>query len=622
LKEIQQLERMGPPNKFKQGLRKAALDAKIAANSHKIEMLKRSKTTDPNEESNRTSAPLSVQCGICQNLPSGEGDPVMPSGCDHLFCRQCLEPYLQRKKQCPVCHIEAAVFPRFDGPILSVLRALTFEMAGADLSTHLERGGECDAVHHNCGSNAATRDNPPLIRDGAEPITRSKSRSTPRIVARHGIPSPSASYMGWGSLPANPQPLVDPAEEFEDGCSVFSPCGKLVNLVKKGGWATKTAKELEVEKKEERMRRRLSKSQDVNDPFATLASSGPIWTKCTSVEWERAWVAARMTEDRARLRKAEVGRQKLQAKCGTPWLSRRDREAAYQQPKPREVKVKRRTGSPPWHSRGVTPSVFSTKPPKKPPPPLSTPAHLDSPLKDPLPQPIGSETRWADDALLPGGEEAPERPQTAPPELWRREIQDGRNGPPRLDESDEDDESWEPGGLLSDYRWATMGAAQETQGLGKTKGSRSGTPWSKITTMSTLKERTEVPTGSLASFKMMTSPSVASTTPTKHHSHGLRHTCSNATCTSKKTLFGPVSYVLPVPRARIPSRQDGVISGTKDQVLPSQPDLFRSKVIHSKTSHRQYMVQGVTPKPTSPQASPRSDFLQCVDEFEQKNQIL
>ena len=27
-----------------------------------------------------------------------------------------------------------------------VLRALTFEMAGADLSTHLERGGECDAV--------------------------------------------------------------------------------------------------------------------------------------------------------------------------------------------------------------------------------------------------------------------------------------------------------------------------------------------------------------------------------------------------------------------------------------------------------------------------------------------
>ena len=158
----------------------------------------------------------------------------------------------------------------------------------------------------------------------------------------------------------------------------------------------------------------------------------------------------------------------------------------------------------------------------------------------------------------------------------------------------------------------------------------------------------QVPTGSLASFKMMTSPSVASTTPTKHHSHGLRHTCSNATCTSKKTLFGPVSYVLPVPRARIPSRQDGVISGTKDQVccmqsflsvslicprppgspypspqvLPSQPDLFRSKVIHSKTSHRQYMVQGVTPKPTSPQASPRSDFLQCVDEFEQKNQIL
>lgn len=210
------------------------------------------------------------------------------------------------------------------------------------------------------------------------------------------------------------------------------------------------------------------------------------------------------------------------------------------------------------------------------------------------------------------------RPQTAPPELWRREIHDGRNGPPRLDESDEG-EGWELGGLLSDYSWATMGAAQESQGSGKAKGSCSGTPLSDITTMSTVKERTQAPTKSLASFKMMTSPSVASTTPTKHHSHGLMHTCSNTTCTSKKTLFGPVSYVLPVPRARIPSRQGGVISGTKDQVLPSQPDFFRSNFIYSRISHRQFMVQGVTQKPISPQASPRTDFLQGVDEFEQKN---
>merc|ERR1712070_1123267 len=106
----------------------------------------------------------------------------------------------------------------------------------------------------------------------------------------------------------------------------------------------------------------------------------------------------------------------------------------------------------------------------------------------------------------------------------------------------------------------------------------------------------------------MTSPSITSTTPIKHHSRGLRENCSHTSCTSKKMLFGPVEYLLPVPKARIPSRAGGAISGTKDQVLPMQPDLLKGKVVHSKTSHRHYMTSGVTPKPGSPQASPRTDF--------------
>ena len=73
---------MGPPNtlKFKQGLRKAALEAKIAANAQKIGTPYhhmnlshnsitsgniRSKVRDSNESSDNVSKPLAVQ--VCAN---------------------------------------------------------------------------------------------------------------------------------------------------------------------------------------------------------------------------------------------------------------------------------------------------------------------------------------------------------------------------------------------------------------------------------------------------------------------------------------------------------------------------------------------------------------------------
>lgn len=597
-------------SKFKAGLRKAALDAKIANGQENIGNLRR--FAKPKKEQS-DAAFLSVQCGICRNLPSGEGDPVMPSGCDHIFCSQCVVPYLQKHKKCPVCHEEAAVFPRFDGPILTVLRDLTFEMAGADLSTHLERGADCDAVHTNCGSNAAERDNPPLIRPGVEPFSKPQKKDVPRVVARGGVPSPSTAFLGWGSLPANPAPLVDPHQEFEEGCTVLSPCGKLVSKAKKGGWATKTAKELEIEKKEARRAAKMQWTESPTSPFEGMNSSATVWTKATGDQWERAWVAARMTEDRARLRKAEVARQKLQAKCRTPWRSKRDKAAGYKPDAQREVKVKRQPGSPPWHSRGVTPSVFVIKPPKPPPSPFTTPPHLDSILKEEFPQPRGSDVTWEDDALVPGGQEAPDRPQTAPPELWRREIFDGRDGPPRLDL---EEAGWAPGGLLSDYEWPTTGSAQLLSGLGKTKSSRAGTPWTEITTMSSIMSRSEAPTRSPTPFTMLTSPSVLSTTPKRHHSHGLREGCSHKKCTSKKTLYGPVGFMVPMPRAKIPSRVAGAISGNKDAVLPATPNILKDKKVSSRCDHRQYMVHGVTPKPASPQTSPRADYQSNVDMFE------
>jgi len=216
---------------------------------------------------------------------------------------------------------------------------------------------------------------------------------------------------------------------------VASPCGQLCTPPKKEGWANKSIREIEKEKRDERKRRQLMRTEGVSaaDALGETSGSEVLWTKCTWEEWERSWVAARMTEDKARLRKSENARQQLQARCRTPYTSVRDAKALIDQPAQYEAKVKRRPGSPRWHSKARIPDVFAKKQGRAAPRPLSTPPHLDSPFKDPLPQPVGSQESWNDEALCPGGMEPPLRPQTAPPELWRREIVDGRGGPSRSD---------------------------------------------------------------------------------------------------------------------------------------------------------------------------------------------
>lgn len=580
-------------SKFKQGLRNAALGSKIKAGyaRTKATVEKYGKPLGANQEKF-----LSVQCGLCRNLPQGDGDPVMPSGCECLFCRECITPWLKKKPYCPVCKAEAAQVPRVDGNTLSVLRSLTFEMAGTDLSTHLEQGGECDNAHPYLGSNPSEMDNPPLIRPGtAPPSMRPKKRSIPRIVSRHGVPSPSISHMGWGALPVNPSPLTDTNQSFDNGISVASPAGKLVNRVKKAGWANMTAKELETKKKEERMAKRREKlGLSVPDgPLAALQSSGTVWAKCTGDEWERSWVAARKTEDLARLRKSEKSRQELEAKCCTPYRSKRN---TCKSPTPRDRTVKRRSGSPTWYSKCPTPSIFVHRPPPPDPKPLTTPAHLASPFSD-APPPGG----WNDDALYPGGETPLQRPETAPPELWRSELCDGREGPPR---KDLEEVGWTPGGLLSDYDWVTMCSAAKDAPLTESELGRDTATRSSFGSSPT-------------PARVVSSPTIASTTPVHHHTHGLRERCNVKRCVSKKMLFGPTASMMPLPKATIMSRHEGPRSGVKDQTLPAQPQMFKGKKVHSRSTHRHYMVNGVDQKPPSPQASPRADFLSGVSSFEE-----
>ena len=509
--------------------------------------------------------------------------------------------------------------PRVRGPILDVLRDITFKMGGEDLTIQLERGAEIDGVHPHLGTNAAERDNPPLIRAAsAEPPATTKPK-VPRVIKRSGIPSPSTSFLGWGALPPTSAPLTDPSQEFEEGLVVMSPCGTPVSRAKIGGWA-KTAKELAAERKEKKSMVKHGWSDSPDDPFTAFNSTATAWTKATSNEWERSWVAARMTEDKARLRKATVRRQRLQARCRTPWRSEVDSRAGYPEPEPREIKIKRHpTGSPPWYNgKPEVPLVFVIKPPKPPPAPFVTPPQYDSPIKDGLPRPEGDE-EWDDEALVPGGQTAPERPTTAPPELWRREIFDGRDGPPRpeLEETG-------MGGLLSDYAFGTMG----DNGPGDSRmpsrmTNRGGTPWTEITTVGSV-QRAKTPGSPLTvsasptpagKYRPMGSPLLQTTTPKRHHSHGLRHSCSSSRCASKKGLYGDPVSMLPVPKARIPSMSEGAKAGVKDQVLPVV-NLLKGKTFQGKSQHRLYQIHGVTPKPESPRDSPRTSCLANIESFE------
>ena len=240
------------------------------------------------------------------------------------------------------------------------------------------------------------------------------------------------------------------------------------------------------------------------------------------------------------------------------------------------------------------------------------------------------------------------RPETAPPELWRREIFDGRDGPPRaagfdtgLSSSDGlgrlVSSGFAAGGLLSDYAFGTMG---ETLGDGDSRmpsrmTNRGGTPWTEITTMSSV-QRAKTPgfaptigtPGPIASsgsggsslpytgYRPMGSPLLKTTTPKRHHSHGLRHECGRGSCASKKGLYGDPVSMLPVPKARIPGAREGAKGGgATDQVLP-HVNLLKGKTYRGKSQHRLYQIHGVTPKPTSPRESPRSSCLTQMESFE------
>ena len=86
-----------------------------------------------------------TSCSICSDDYKDE-DVVTSLNCNHIFHKNCIEEWGHYNPVCPVCKADAAQIPRIDGPTLNVLRNLTFQMGGADLSTHLERGEECSKV--------------------------------------------------------------------------------------------------------------------------------------------------------------------------------------------------------------------------------------------------------------------------------------------------------------------------------------------------------------------------------------------------------------------------------------------------------------------------------------------
>lgn len=563
-------------SKFRDGLKKTALDAKVKAGIKATAAAAARNRVSSKPDDDNNDKELSCLCGVCHNLPSGPEDPVMPSGCEHLFCKSCLLPYIKRHRKCPVCAVEAAPVPRVDVGPFQMLRDLTFSLSSIDLNSNVRQGDECD--HPHGVNNASVLDNPQIGRPGQPPPRlpgQKVPRTIPRVVSRQGIPGPSSSFMGWGALPPNPAPLVPGNPVFEAGSTIASPCGQIVDRAVRDttGWKSAGKKAGPMIDEETGA---FIIDQD-GDGLITQAEM--LYVEAEQDQWDRSWVNARRAEATVRHSKAVASREELcYGKIRTPWRPRSRAASATALKRPaKEVKIVRPAGSPPWMSRCETPKVFQLKPKRPKPALLQTPLMYRSPINTDKP---GHVSHWDDEALCEGGRTPSPRPQTAPPELWRTELNDGRAGPAHPVETQKIQE----GTLLSEYAFAT----QSTTTLGS---------------LNSTKQRSKTPGEMWKDGETHT-----------HHAHGLRHECNrrSSRCASRQALVFEKKDMYPMAMARIPSREAGKKSGVRDQVLPRRKNQFKTTLGHANIWSQ---AGTVAPKPVE-KHDEKAEYKTGVDSFE------
>jgi len=589
-------------SKLRAGLKKTALDAKISAGA---------KTTAKKNQqhlggggggpadSEDAGGYSHALCAICKNLPSGPSDPVMPSGCEHMFCKACLVGYVKVYRKCPECGVDANNSVRTDIGVYMPLKELTYDMRGIDLVTNVRQGDECDHPH---GISHASVLDEPAIRPGPPPPAPAP-RHTPRALSRQGIPAPSSSHLGWGALPPNPAPLVAGNHAFESGCTIASPCGEIVDRRPKdnSGWknaALPTAPDID----EETGAMFIDKSGD-----GIINADEMVFVEADQDDWQRAWVGARRAESKVRHAKLVSGRVDLcYRQMGTPYkpdlASRVAAVEGSKGRKPAGEKIARPTGSPPWRKGPCEQLKLFTKKPRRPRTSLAgTPAAFMSPIKQCKAKELAE---WNDDALCEGGKHPSPRRVEIGNELWRTEI---KGDLIRLE-----------GALLSDYPFASAGA-QKPKGRQQGRQSRTAASQRSHSSLSAYSRRGS--TGfSEASQRARTPGEMWSTGDMRvHHSKGLdtrAHTGCNRghNCASAQLKPSSKKMMLPMPMARIPSRASSATrTGNKDMVLPRRTNQFQKTTGLTNVWSQK---DAVTPKPEYEVENPIMDFKMAMDGFE------